>query len=125
MFQLDLLPESNVALFVIKGIALAFAKAGASGLVLAARNVQKLEETKAEILKINSEAKVVVVSVDTTSPEAVRVLEQAVKDAFGHVDILVNNAGIGGRGLVKDVDVNKWWRDMVRLSFPWPTRRRC
>ena len=125
MFQPDLsFQDSNVPSFVIKGIALAFAKAGASGLVLAARNVQNLEETKAGILKINSKAKVVVVSVDTTSQEAVSVLEQAVKDAFGHVDILVNNAGVGGRGLIKDIDVNKWWSDMVRFSFPRPTRRR-
>jgi len=77
--------------------------------------MQKLEETKAEILKINSKAKVVVVSIDTTLPEAVNLLKQAVKDAFGHIDILVNNAGISGQGLVKDINANKWWSNMVHF----------
>ncbi|KIJ93543.1 hypothetical protein K443DRAFT_645366 [Laccaria amethystina LaAM-08-1] len=50
-----------------KAIALAFAKADATNLILASRSVAKLEITKAEILKINSKNNVLVVGVDTTS----------------------------------------------------------
>lgn len=105
----------------LQAIALAFAKASATNLIIASRSVAKLEATKAEILNINSKSKVLVVGVDTTSEVDVEKLEKAVKDTFGHADVLVNNSGQwAGRGNIEELNVKAWWRDLVRALFPFP-----
>jgi len=105
----------------IQAIALAFAKASATNLILASRSVAKLEATKAEILKINSKSNVLVVGVDTTSEADVEKLEKALKDTFGHADVLVNNSGQwAGRGNIDESNVKAWWSDLVRAFLPFP-----
>lgn len=72
--------------------ALGLAEAGAD-IVICARRVERLEETKAAVEALGRRC--LAVRADVTSPEdCTNVVEQAVA-AFGHVDVLVNNAGIG------------------------------
>ncbi|KIJ92028.1 hypothetical protein K443DRAFT_135370 [Laccaria amethystina LaAM-08-1] len=91
---------------------LAFAKNSAKNLVLASRSLAKLEAAKSDILKINDNCNVLVVSVDTTSEMDGQKLEKVVKDNFGHADVLVNNSGqYAGRGNIEELDVKAWWSD--------------
>jgi 3-oxoacyl-[acyl-carrier protein] reductase len=83
-----------------RGIGLACAKALAAAghkVVLAARNLDKLEEAAAEIRASGGEA--LVVQIDLASPESI---QESVKKAIaeaGPIHILVNNAGVTKDGL--------------------------
>ncbi len=83
-----------------RGIGLACAKALAAAghkVVLAARNLEKLEEAAAEIRAAGGEA--LVVQIDLASPESIQAaIKQAIADA-GPIHILVNNAGVTKDGL--------------------------
>ena len=70
----------------------ALAEAGAD-VVLGARRVDKLEETRAKVEAHGRRA--VVVQTDVTRPEDCTGMVAAAMDQFGRVDVLVNNAGIG------------------------------
>ncbi len=76
------------------GVAIAqgLAEAGAD-LVLGARRVDRLEETKALVEGLGRRA--VTVQTDVTDPDQCTAMVQAAVDAFGKVNILVNNAGFG------------------------------
>ena len=76
-----------------RAIALAYAQEGAQ-LVLASRSVENLEETRAAVTKLGTEA--VVVPTDIRSLESVEALAKQTIEHFGHVDVLVNNSGVGG-----------------------------
>lgn len=83
------------------GIATAYAKEGAN-LVLTGRNVQKLEDAKAE-LESKYGIKVLVVQADVNAGadnESVvkNVVDQAVKE-FGRIDVLINNAQASASGV--------------------------
>lgn len=83
-----------------RGIGLACAKALAAAghkVVLAARNLDKLEEAAGEIRASGGEA--LVATIDLSSPESI---QEAVKKAIaeaGPIHILVNNAGVTKDGL--------------------------
>ena len=70
----------------------ALAEAGAD-VVLGARRVDKLEETRAKVEALGRRA--VVVQTDVTRPEDCTAMVAAAMDELGRVDVLVNNAGIG------------------------------
>ena len=72
-----------------KAIATEFARVGAN-LVLAARNLERLDKAAEEIRSIG--AKVITVQTDIREVEHVRNLVQRTMDEFGKIDILVNNA---------------------------------
>lgn len=74
-----------------RAIAENLADAGAD-LLLAARNVERLEEVAAP-LRERSGRRVEVAPVDIRSREAVEALAAKAKDLFPRIDILVNNAG--------------------------------
>ncbi len=74
-------------------IALAYARVGAD-VVLAARTVGAMEQTKTEIEAIGRQA--LVVSTDLRQPESVQSLAKQTVDRLGRVDVLVNNSGVGG-----------------------------
>jgi NAD(P)-dependent dehydrogenase (short-subunit alcohol dehydrogenase family) len=97
-----------------QAIALAFAKADAARIVIASRNAQKLEETKQEMLKINSNVDILVIPTDTTSEESVNNLEEVIKSKFGIPDILVNGAGLwASNDTIGDSIPKDWWADFV------------
>ena len=102
-----------------RGIGLAvaeeMARAGARGLVLAARNAEALEEARATIEGVGAEC--LAVAADVTSEEDVERMVAAARDRFGEVDILVNNAGGASfRGQLKEMRPGGW-RKMIELNL--------
>lgn len=83
------------------GIALAYAHAGASGLILASRRVPGLEETAARCRAVNPQIKIEVVACDITSTEAMQVLAGRIQLLFGRLDIAVVNSGYSGPVVLK------------------------
>ncbi|GAB1737113.1 hypothetical protein NU219Hw_g796t1 [Hortaea werneckii] len=79
------------------GIAISYAKAGVTGLVLASRRVSGLEETAVECSKLNPNVQIEIVSCDITSAESVSGLADHVKTAFGgRLDVVAVNSGYSG-----------------------------
>ncbi|KAF1976656.1 NAD(P)-binding protein [Bimuria novae-zelandiae CBS 107.79] len=74
----------------------AFARAGATGLILTATHVgEALQQTKREIEAISSSTKVSVLAADLNNPSnAERVAEAVRSEHGGRLDILVNNAAL-------------------------------
>ncbi|SRR5579871_850537 len=85
-----------------KACAIALAEAGAK-VVLAARNVDKLNETAAEI-----GANASVIPMDVSDSAQIAAAFAQVKEKFGRIDILVNNAGITRDGLVMRMKREDW-----------------
>src|SRR5579863_759577 len=87
-------------------IALACAQEGAD-IVLAARSLNALQETKAEIEALGRQA--LVVPTDITSEESVRNLAEQTLTHFGRVDILINNSGITGpTAPLREISLADW-----------------
>lgn len=79
------------------GLARAYARAGATGLILAARTRSALEGTGNEIRSINPATRVVISECDITSSTSVEALSITVKAEFdGHLDVVVVNSGYSG-----------------------------
>ncbi len=76
-----------------RAITLAYAREGAD-LVLAARSIEALTETKAAVESLGRKA--LVVPTDVLHEESVHNLVEQALSHFGRVDVLVNNSGIGG-----------------------------
>jgi NAD(P)-dependent dehydrogenase (short-subunit alcohol dehydrogenase family) len=78
------------------GLGVAFAEglaeAGAD-VVLGARRVERLEQTKASVESRGGRA--LAVATDVVDPEQCQALVEAAMAEFGRVDVLVNNAGVG------------------------------
>lgn len=101
------------------GLALAesFAAAGAK-LVLAARNLAKLQEIAAN-LKLKYAAEVIAVGVDVSKElQCQNLMEQSIKN-FGQIDVLINNAGISMRAIFEEVDL-KVLSEVMDINF-WGT----
>lgn len=62
--------------------------------VLCATNLEKLEKAKAELEKVESDAKVFACKCNVTNEEDIKSLINATKQEFGKIDIWVNNAGV-------------------------------
>ncbi len=78
------------------GLGVAFAQALAEAgadVVLAARRVDRLEQTRALVEATGRRA--LVVATDVASPEQCQALVDAAVAELGRVDVLVNNAGVG------------------------------
>ena len=76
-----------------RGISIALAEAGCD-VVLAARNIDRLEETCALLRERAPLARALVVHTDVTQLASVRRLVSRAEAEVGHIDILVNNAGV-------------------------------
>jgi 3-oxoacyl-[acyl-carrier protein] reductase len=87
-----------------RACALVLAQAGVR-VVLAARDLAKLEEVASEIRSGGGEA--LVVAIDLASPESIKEAFTAAKE-FGRIDILVNNAGITRDGLALRMKKDDW-----------------
>lgn len=88
-----------------KEIAIALAKEGAD-LILASRNVPKLEAVKKEIEKLGQQA--VVIQCDVADDNSVIEMKDKAIKACGNIDVLINNAAVGVRGLPEDVSLEDW-----------------
>lgn len=62
--------------------------------VMACRNLDKAEEAKAKILKVNRKAKLHVLELDLSELDSVREFAGAFTKKYNRLDFLINNAGI-------------------------------
>jgi 3-oxoacyl-[acyl-carrier protein] reductase len=88
-----------------RACALALASTGVR-VVVAARQLEKLEEVAAEIRALGSEA--LVVAVDLGSQESIKEAFAKASKEFGRIDILVNNGGVTRDGLVLRMKRDDW-----------------
>ncbi|KAF5380274.1 hypothetical protein D9757_007950 [Collybiopsis confluens] len=96
-----------------KGIAIAYAQAGASGIVLLARNKSGLEATRKACLEAQRPGQNLVVlplSVDVANTKEVQAALKEVEDTFHRLDIVINNAGLlDNSKSLGDADPTEWW----------------
>jgi NAD(P)-dependent dehydrogenase (short-subunit alcohol dehydrogenase family) len=88
-----------------RGIALAFAREGAS-VVAAARNQESLQKVVAEIEESGGTAEAI--RTDVTQEKEVSNLFKSTLKTFQRVDILVNNAGLVQAGAIDNLSVELW-----------------
>jgi NAD(P)-dependent dehydrogenase (short-subunit alcohol dehydrogenase family) len=78
-------------------LALDFARAGAAGLALVARNTKALREVRDRVREVSPETRVVVIAADLGRERDVeRVIATALHEFGGRLDVLVNNASALG-----------------------------
>ena len=75
-------------------IALAYAQAGVSGLVISSRTQSDLDALSREIKKVNSKVDILAQTCDTLKDEDVKKLAKATEEKFGRLDVCVANAGV-------------------------------
>ena len=96
-------------------IACEMARAGAAGVVVAARNADTLEAARQQVESHGAPA--LAVTADVRDEAAVDALVARALAEFGRIDTLVNNAGGGSfRGPLRDIRPDGW-RRMVDLNL--------
>ncbi|KAK5132613.1 hypothetical protein LTR08_008812 [Meristemomyces frigidus] len=120
-------PENNQRPYVVcvtgagKGlgynISLAYASAGATGVVISSRTQSDLDGLEKELLKINPKLEILSQTCDTMKDEDVARLASATKDRFGgRLDVCVANAGVISKylqdgsllqGILSDLDFER------------------
>lgn len=101
-----------------RAIAQAYAREGAH-LVLAARDLAALEETRALVAEYNRD--MLVIQLDLRQEESVRALAEQTLAHFGYIDILVNNSGIAGpTAPLWEISPREWHETLdVDLTGPY------
>lgn len=82
-----------------------FASLGAK-LVLASRNLDKLEEIAEELSAVTHQQSVICVKTDVTKEEDCKNLIERTIEHFGKIDVLINNAGISMRAVFNELDLD-------------------
>jgi NAD(P)-dependent dehydrogenase (short-subunit alcohol dehydrogenase family) len=100
-----------------RAIAQAYAREGAH-LVLAARDVVALQETRALVAEYQRD--VLVIPLDLRQEESVQVLAEQALAHFGHIDILVNNSGIAGPTAPLWEISPEQWRETLEVDLIAP-----
>jgi NAD(P)-dependent dehydrogenase (short-subunit alcohol dehydrogenase family) len=75
-------------------ISLAYAKAGANGIIITSRTKFDLDSLEKKILDINSECQVFSAVCDTTRKSDLDDLAAKTKEKYGRLDVIVANAGV-------------------------------
>ena len=83
-------------------------------LVLAARNVERLEAVAAECRQFGSQ--VLVQRCDVGVQAECVALIQAATEAYGRIDTLVNNAGMSAQALFSEVTDLGWYETLMRIN---------
>jgi NAD(P)-dependent dehydrogenase (short-subunit alcohol dehydrogenase family) len=100
------------------GRAMAARLAGAGAdIVAAARTVEQLEETAAEVRKLGR--KCLIVPTDVSRSEDVNAMVAAAVKEFGRLDVLINNAGAGEDSFGKTIDQisDEEWRRGIDVNL--------
>jgi NAD(P)-dependent dehydrogenase (short-subunit alcohol dehydrogenase family) len=106
-----------------RSIALRYAEAGPSSLIIASRTLADLDTTEAEILALNLTAPPTILKLvlDVTDGAAVANAAEKVKKEVGRLDVLINNAGWNTKWtpLASSDPVDYWrvWEAMVKSVF--------
>lgn len=96
-----------------KATAIALAKEGCK-VVLAARGVDKLQNTLTEINQFGGDA--IMVKTDVSKKEDCEKLIISTVNQFGKIDILVNNAGISMRARFEEIDLDSFEK-LMKINF--------
>ena len=106
-----------------KGMAPAFAWAGAGTVILLATDVAKLADVREKLVKINPDLEIVVVGADISSAEEVEQAWSVIKAKCPKVHVLVNNAGVesgeGGK-MMHEQDADIFFKNFVCDSAAAP-----
>jgi len=95
-----------------RGLAPAFAKAGAKAIVLVARNEAKLKETEETIKSLNPAVETLRFAATVSDADSVERLYETIKAKYGHADVLINNAGaFSEEAFIGAATPVKWWSD--------------
>lgn len=89
-----------------RGVAFSYAKAGATGLILASRRIPGLEETATMCKNLNTEVQVEIIGCDITLAESVASLAASAKAKFGRLDAVVVNSGWSGPVVLNITDTD-------------------
>jgi len=100
-----------------KAIAIAFGEAGAT-VVVAARNVNLLEEVVKEIQAIGGNA--FYVKCDLTRDEDIFTLVTKTIERYGRIDILINNAGISPWVKKSEEVTKEMWEEVIQANLLAP-----
>lgn len=92
-----------------RAISVALAGEGAA-VVLAARSIEKLEETAEQVSKAGGQAQIVVT--ELTEEDSIKNLVKATEQKFGRLDILVNNAGVTHSAPLAETATQDWEKCM-------------
>lgn len=84
-------------------------------LVLAARDVERLDETAAACRELGAET--LVVPTDVTSEEACRVLVARAVEVFSGLDVLVNNAGAGMMARLDELEGLSIYESLMKVNY--------
>ena len=84
---------------------------------LAGRDMEKLENTAAEITASGLDA--VPFQVDMAKPDSISDLAEAVIKEFGRIDFLFNNAGMIHRAPAEEFPI-KEWEEMIKVNLTGP-----
>src|SRR3954451_11506624 len=89
-----------------RGIALAFARAGANVVLNGREHSAALEETAEDVRRLGGTP--FIAAADVGDPEAVRAMVERAEAALGAVDIVVSNVGVRHHQPFLDITVDDW-----------------
>ncbi len=90
-----------------RAISIALAQEAAT-VVLAARSIEKLQETAEKIEEVGGKAEIVVT--ELTEEESIKNLVKTTNEKFNRLDILINNAGITHSAKLEQTATEDWQR---------------
>lgn len=100
---------------MIQAAAKVWARAGAQGIVITGRRLDRLEKIKEEIKAVNKKTVVLAIKADISTEKDVVSLFAEVKRAFGkNAEVLLNNAAtIDDSKPFSETSVESWWSVIV------------